>query len=93
LQAKSISVVHFWAPWCGPCHTMAPSLEAFAADNAGRVTVFKLDSEDNPKTSERYAIKSIPTLIFFRDGEPAATLVGAKSQSVLQDALNDLLSG
>ncbi|UCF56867.1 MAG: thioredoxin family protein, partial [Deltaproteobacteria bacterium] len=67
LQGEGISVVDFWAPWCGPCHTMAPALEAFAAANSGKVKVFKIDSDDNPKTAEKYGIKSIPTVIFFKD--------------------------
>ncbi|MGM0428021.1 MAG: thioredoxin [Thermodesulfobacteriota bacterium] len=93
LQSKGLVAVDFWAPWCGPCHTMAPALEEFAAANAGKVKVFKLDAEDNPKTSERYAIKSIPTIIFFRDGKPVETVVGAASQSVLKKKLADLLNG
>ena len=93
LRSEGLAVVDFWAPWCGPCHTMAPALEEFAAANHEKVKVFKLDSEDNPKTSERYAIKSIPTIIFFRDGEPVETLVGAASRSVLQERLDALLSG
>jgi len=91
LQSEGISVVDFWAPWCGPCHTMAPVLEAFAEANTGKVTVFKLDSEDNPKMSEQYDIRSIPTLIFFKDGEPVETLVGARGRSALQEKLDALL--
>ena len=91
LETKGISVVDFWAPWCGPCHTMAPGLEAFAADNAGKVKVFKIDSDDNPKTADKYEIRSIPTVIFFKDGEPVETHVGAMTQSALQGKLDDLL--
>ncbi len=91
LQAEGIAIVDFWAPWCGPCHTMAPALEAFSAENAGKVKVFKLDSDDNPKTADKYGIKSIPTVIFFKDGEPVETHVGAMTQAALQSKLEDLL--
>ncbi len=91
LQAEGVAIVDFWAPWCGPCHTMAPALEAFAADNAGKVKVFKIDSDDNPKMADRYGIKSIPTVIFFKDGEPVETHVGAMTQAALQSKLDDML--
>jgi thioredoxin 1 len=90
LKADGIAVVDFWAPWCGPCHTMAPGLEAFAAANAGNVKVFKLDVDDNPKVAERYEIRSIPTIIFFREGEVAETNVGAMSETSLQEKFDAL---
>ena len=92
LQADGIRVVDCWAPWCGPCHSMAPALEAFAEANAERVKVFKLDVDDNPKTAEKYEVRSIPTILFFKDGELKETNVGAMSQASLQEKL-DTLSG
>lgn len=91
LACKDISVVDFWAPWCGPCHTMAPALEEFAKANADKLKVFKLDVDDNPKTAERYEIRSIPTIIFFRDGEPVIREAKTMSRSTLQENLNSLL--
>ncbi len=91
LKAPGICVVDFWAPWCGPCHTMAPGLEAFAAANADRARVFKLDTEDNPKTAEKYRIRSIPTVIFFKGGEPVDISPGAMSEAALQSKLDALL--
>jgi thioredoxin 1 len=70
---------------------MAPALEAFAQANAEKVRVFKLDSDDNPKTAEKYGIKSIPTVIFFKDGKPVETNVGAMTQSALQSKLDALI--
>jgi thioredoxin 1 len=91
LEGEGISIVDFWAPWCGPCHTMAPGLEAFAEENAGRVKVFKLDVDDNPKVAEEYEIRSIPTVIFFKDGDEVEKNVGAMSQASLQSKLEDIL--
>ena len=93
LEAKGITVVDFWAPWCGPCHTMTPALEAFAAANSGKVKVIKIDSDDNPKTAEKYGIKSIPTVIFFKDGQRIETYAGTMTQSALQNKLDALLKG
>jgi len=90
LKAEGIVVVDFWAPWCGPCHQMAPALESFTAANAGKVKVVKVDSDDNPKTAEKYGIKSIPTVIFFRDGEPVERTAGAVSEATLQDKFDAL---
>jgi thioredoxin 1 len=72
---------------------MAPALEAFAANNPGKVKVFKIDSDDNPKMADKYGIKSIPTVIFFKDGEPVETQVGAMTQTALQSKLDALLTG
>jgi thioredoxin 1 len=91
IDAPGIVVVDFWAPWCGPCLQMAPALEAFAKDNMGKVKVVKVDADDNPKTSERYEVRSIPTLIFFKDGKRLETIPRQLSQTALQDKLNTLL--
>ena len=91
LQGSGIAVVDFWAPWCGPCVQMAPGLEAFARANADKVKVFKLDVDDNPKTAEKYEIRGVPTVIFFRDGDPVYRSPGAMSQTSLQTRLDALL--
>ncbi|MCB2189730.1 MAG: thioredoxin [Deltaproteobacteria bacterium] len=87
LKEQCLVLVDFWAPWCGPCHNMAPALEAFAKSNAEKIRVYKLDVDDNPKTAEKYAIKSIPTLIFFKNGEPLDTVRGAASHTTLEEKL------
>ena len=91
IRQKGISVVDFWAPWCGPCLQMAPGLEAFAGANADKVRVFKIDADDNPKTAERFEIRSVPTVIFFRDGNPVYRSTGAMSQASLQSQLDALI--
>jgi len=91
LEAEGIVVVDFWAPRCGPCIQMAPGLEAFSEANEGRVKVFKLDADDNPKTAEKYEIRSVPTIFFFKNGEPVFVSRGVMSQSGLQKKLDELL--
>lgn len=91
LSTDGVSVVDFWAPWCGPCHQMAPSLEAFAKSNAGKVRVFKLDVDENPKIAEKYEIRTVPTVIFFVRGEAQEVVMGAMSQSALQKKLDEML--
>ncbi len=90
LQSAGIVVVDFWAPWCGPCHTMAPALEAFAAANSGKTKVCKIDTDDSPKTAEYYEIRTLPTVIFFKDGQAIETCVGAMTQQALQDKVERL---
>lgn len=92
-QSTGITVVDFWAPWCGPCLHMAPALDAFAASNDGKVMVYKVDVDENPKTAQKFEIRSIPTVIFFKDGQPADVSIGAVSESALQSKLDDLLEG
>jgi thioredoxin 1 len=91
LKAEGIVLVDFWAPWCGPCLQMAQGLENLAGDNEGAVKVYKLDVDDNPKTAEKYEIRSVPTVIFFKDGEPVFVSRGAMSQTSMQQKLDELL--
>ena len=91
LKAPGLAIVDFWAPWCGPCRQMAPGLEALAEANEGRAKVFKLDVDDNPKTAEKYEIRSVPTVIFFKDGEPLFISRSTMSQAGMQKKLDELL--
>ncbi len=79
-------LVDFWAEWCGPCKMIAPSLEEIATEQRGKLTIAKLNVDDNPDTARRYDVMSIPTLLVFKDGEPVKRLVGAKGKGqLLQD--------
>ncbi|MDB5672230.1 MAG: trxA [Alphaproteobacteria bacterium] len=77
-------LVDFWAEWCGPCLRIAPALEEIGAELADRVTIVKLNIEENPEAPARYGVRNIPTMILFKDGAPAATQVGAGLKSQLQ---------
>ena len=82
-QAQGLVLVDFWATWCGPCVAIAPYLDKIAESNAGKLKVAKLDVDTNQKTAMRFNVRSIPTMMFFKDGKHVDTLVGA-NPGVLQ---------
>lgn len=85
LQAGQPVVVDFWAEWCGPCRMIAPALEEIASEMAGKVTIAKLNIDENPDVALRFGVRSIPTLILFKDGKPAAIQVGAQPKNRLAE--------
>ena len=88
LNSSQPVLVDYWAAWCGPCKMIAPMLEEVAAEFAGKVTVAKLNVDENQQTAAQFGIRGIPTLMLFKDGKVAATKVGALSKSQLTEFLN-----
>ena len=83
LGASEPVLVDFWAEWCGPCKMISPALEEIAEELGGRLTVAKLNIDENPLTPQKYGVRGIPTLMLFKDGQVAATKVGALPKSQL----------
>ena len=91
LQSSKPVLVDFWAEWCGPCKTIAPALEEIAGEMARQLTVAKLNIDDNPKTPQQFGVRGIPTLMLFKDGELAATKIGALPKTQLKDWIESVL--
>ncbi|MEZ5891920.1 MAG: thioredoxin [Parvularculaceae bacterium] len=91
LNSKDVVLVDFWAEWCGPCKQIAPALEDISNEFAGRLTVAKVNIDENPETPGRYGVRGIPTLMIFAGGEHLATRVGAAPKSQLQAWVEQVL--
>ncbi|MGI6244243.1 MAG: thioredoxin [Pseudochelatococcus sp.] len=88
LKAAEPVVVDFWAEWCGPCRAIAPALEEISTELAGKVKIVKLNVDENPDTAAQFGIRSIPTLLLFKQGKLAAQKVGASHKSDLSNWIN-----
>lgn len=90
-QAKGVAMVDFWAAWCGPCRLVAPIVEQLAQDYEGQVTVAKLDVDASQRTAMRFNIRSIPSILIFKDGQHVDTVVGAVPRQHLEQKLKQYL--
>jgi thioredoxin 1 len=84
LEADRPVLVDFWAEWCGPCKMIAPALEELADEMGNQVQIIKLDIDENPDAPTKYGVRGIPTMILFKNGQPAATQVGAMPKSAIK---------
>jgi len=86
-------VVDFWAPWCGPCRVVTPIIDELAQEFTGKVKIGKLNVDENSQTANQYSVMSIPSVVFFKNGQPMKTMVGAQSKESYKQEIEQLISG
>ncbi len=92
LQSKTPVVVDFWAPWCGPCRMVSPTIEELAKEYEGKVVVGKMNVDENPNTSSQFGVMSIPTVMVFKNGKPVSSTIGAQGKEAYKKAINEALA-
>ena len=91
LESKGLTLVDFWAPWCGPCHMLAPIIDEISEEMGDKVKVGKLNVDENQMTSMKYQVMSIPTVILFKDGEPVQSFIGVQPKQAYVDVIERAL--
>lgn len=88
---EGVTVVDFWAPWCGPCRMVAPVIEELAGQYEGKVKICKVNTDENQDIAVKFGIRSIPTIMFFKNGEQVDTIIGAAAKQAFEQKINALL--
>lgn len=91
ITKKGVSLVDFWAHWCGPCRMLNPIIDRLVDEFDGKVNICKVNTDDESELSARFGVRSVPTILFMKDGEVVSQMIGATSEQVLKDKLNSLL--
>jgi len=92
LEDNGSVIVDFWAPWCGPCRAVSPVIDELAKEFAGKVKVGKLNVDENSQTASQYNVMSIPSVVFFKNGQPIRTMVGAQNKEDYKQEIEALLT-
>jgi thioredoxin 1 len=92
LEKSGLVVVDFWAPWCGPCRIVSPIIEELAKEYEGKVNIGKLNVDENPQTAGSYSVMSIPTVMLFKNGKPAKSIIGAQGKENYKKVIEEALA-
>jgi thioredoxin 1 len=88
---EGVALVDFWAPWCGPCRMLAPVIEQLAEEFEGKAKICKVNSDEQADLTAKYGVRSLPTMLFMKDGEVVDQMIGASSKQALADKINSLI--
>lgn len=88
---SGVALVDFWAPWCPPCRALGPTIDSLAAEYQGRATIAKVNTDESKRTAAKFGVRSIPTIVFLRDGEEVGRAVGVQPRDKLADMIDQLL--